>query len=182
MPDSDWGAKPLWTYYRERWAFFQTDHPGTPWMLIDNCKRVAWEGRLKAFGEVEVLGTPLVRNLVRFPGQIEDGETEGHYNYFRHYDPATGRYITSDPIGLDGVLNTYVVLCVRFVHPPLFAKAAAENACPALRDTQPSIGGGLVKPYELQPEVPPPVIVKKTSASSSVRQKAAFLLTPTLEH
>lgn len=30
-----------------------------------------------------------------------------HYNYFRDYDPAIGRYIQSDPIGLDSDLNTY---------------------------------------------------------------------------
>ena len=29
------------------------------------------------------------------------------YNYFRDYDPITGRYIESDPISLDGGLNTY---------------------------------------------------------------------------
>ena len=44
---------------------------------------------------------------LRLPGQIEDEETGLHYNYFRYYDLSTGRYITSDPIGLAGGLNTY---------------------------------------------------------------------------
>jgi RHS repeat-associated protein len=38
---------------------------------------------------------------------VKRSETGLHYNYFRKYDPAVGRYIRSDPIGLMGGANTY---------------------------------------------------------------------------
>jgi len=44
---------------------------------------------------------------LRLPGQRYDRETNLHYNYFRDYDPSLGRYGESDPIGLQGGLNTY---------------------------------------------------------------------------
>ncbi|MDR1995284.1 RHS repeat-associated core domain-containing protein, partial [Azonexus sp.] len=39
---------------------------------------------------------------LRFPGQYYDRETNLNYNYYRDYDPLTGRYIQADPIGLEG--------------------------------------------------------------------------------
>ena len=36
-----------------------------------------------------------------------DHETNTHYNYFRDYDPALGRYAQSDPKGLKAGLSTY---------------------------------------------------------------------------
>jgi RHS repeat-associated protein len=68
---------------------------------------VVWSQRQKAFGEMVVDTTSTATNQLRFPGQYFDAETGTHYNYFRDYDPASGRYVQSDPIGLRGGINTY---------------------------------------------------------------------------
>ena len=43
----------------------------------------------------------------RLAGQYFDAETGLHYNYHRYYDPATGRYLAADPIGLAGGINLF---------------------------------------------------------------------------
>jgi len=66
-----------------------------------------WQADWEPFGSVAI-GQGKLTSHIRFPGQYFDQETGLYYNYYRHYDPETGRYIESDPIGLLGGLNTYI--------------------------------------------------------------------------
>jgi RHS repeat-associated protein len=86
--------------------YFHTDHLGTPRVVADSSGAVVWQGQYRPFGNVSVTTEDVV-NPLRFPGQRDDGTSGVYYNYFRDYDPATGRYIQSDPIGLTAGLNTY---------------------------------------------------------------------------
>jgi RHS repeat-associated protein len=43
---------------------------------------------------------------LRSPGQMANSETGLYNNGFRDYDPSTGRYVQSDPIGLKGGVST----------------------------------------------------------------------------
>jgi RHS repeat-associated protein len=68
---------------------------------------VVWQWDSEAFGNKLPESSGGTEVNLRFPGQYYDSETGLYYNYFRYYDPATGRYLESDPIGLEGGLNTY---------------------------------------------------------------------------
>ncbi|WP_304941567.1 RHS repeat-associated core domain-containing protein [Marinobacterium rhizophilum] len=71
---------------------------------------MVWRWEPRPFGDSladeDPDGERLTFNL-RFPGQYFDAETGLYYNYYRNYDPAMGRYMESDPIGLNGGMNTY---------------------------------------------------------------------------
>ncbi len=86
--------------------YYINDHLGTPQQLIDGLGNIVWQAAYLPFGEAQV-GTESVVSNIRFPGQYFDGETGLHYNWNRYYDPATGRYISADPIGLQGGINLY---------------------------------------------------------------------------
>ncbi|MDD5412118.1 MAG: hypothetical protein PHF31_12015, partial [Methylobacter sp.] len=140
--------------------FVYADHLNSPRAITDRIGRVVWRWDSDPFGATaanevhddrQAIGTQkadedpdhdsheFVYNL-RFPGQYYDKETGLHYNAFRDYDPSTGRYIESDPIGLAGGVNTYGYVGgnpvnltdpLGLVAPIVAAEAAVEAAAEA---------------------------------------------------
>ena len=90
-----------------RVLYLHSDHLDTPRLASDDDQRLAWQWQSDAFGNGQPSSPDNTVVNLRFPGQYYDAESGLHYNYFRDYDPQTGRYVESDPIGLNGGLNTY---------------------------------------------------------------------------
>ena len=86
--------------------YVHADHLRTPRLITDQSGAIKWRWESSPFGEGQPESNGVAYHL-RFPGQYFDNETGLHYNYFRDYNPSTGRYIESDPIGLLGGFNTY---------------------------------------------------------------------------
>jgi RHS repeat-associated protein len=147
----------------------EADHLGTPRTVSDpNTNIVVWKWDFRAdpFGDAPAEQDPDAdgENFVyalRYPGQYFDAETGLHYNYFRDYEPGTGRYIESDPIGLAGSINTFayadsdpmretdalglqsgIPLPVPIPWPFPFPAPLPENPAPATPDySAPGVGG-----------------------------------------
>lgn len=105
---------PVSVIYDSKIYAIEADHLGTPRRVV-NATQAKWSWDLLAepFGDTAPNEDPdgdggaLVFNL-RFPGQYYDQDTKLNYNYFRDFEPGTGRYVESDPIGLRGGAGTYV--------------------------------------------------------------------------
>jgi RHS repeat-associated protein len=86
--------------------YVHADHLNTPRLINDTSNNLRWRWDSDAFGtnapSENPSGLGTFEYGLRFPGQQYDGVMGLHYNYFRDYDPTVGRYVQSDPIGLEG--------------------------------------------------------------------------------
>jgi RHS repeat-associated protein len=92
--------------------YIHVDHLNTPRLVADATGMTVWRwDQQEPFGvnvpDENPSGLGTFDLPLRLPGQYFDKETNLHYNYFRDYDAAIGRYVASDLIGLAGGLNTY---------------------------------------------------------------------------
>jgi RHS repeat-associated protein len=112
------GANPPSIFY------FHSDHINTPRVVVDRSNNLRWRWMSEPFGTTAAETNPsglgaLTFNL-RMPGQYFDSETGLFYNWHRDYDPGGGRYAQSDPIGLEGGINSYAYAkgdSLRYIDP-----------------------------------------------------------------
>ncbi|NNR73891.1 RHS element protein, partial [Escherichia coli] len=88
--------------------FYHCDHRGLPLALISEDGNTAWRGEYDEWGNQLNEENPYyLHQPYRLPGQQHDEESGLYYNRNRYYDPLQGRYITQDPIGLEGGWSLY---------------------------------------------------------------------------
>jgi RHS repeat-associated protein len=92
--------------------YVHTDQLNTPRQVTRPSDNAAmWTWNSDPFGTDAANANPAGAGTfafnLRLPGQVFDGQAGLHYNGYRDYDPATGRYVEVDPIGLHGGVNPY---------------------------------------------------------------------------
>jgi len=90
----------------DRWVHYVNDVNGIPEEIIDGSGAPVGKLSRTPFGRTRLVAGS-VSTPFRHPGQQEDAETGLHYNRFRYYDPDTGRFISPDPLGINGNFNLY---------------------------------------------------------------------------
>ncbi len=90
----------------QRFYAIITDLIGTPSELIGPDGTLAGHQQHTLWGST-TWATGGASTPLRFPGQYADPETGLHYNNHRYYDPATGAYLTPDPLGLTPAPNPH---------------------------------------------------------------------------
>ncbi|MFI9644270.1 toxin C-terminal domain-containing protein [Micromonospora sp. NPDC051925] len=78
-----------------------TDLVGTPTELVSPDGEVAWQQRTTIWGIPTHVSATGADCPLRFPGQFHDPETGASYNFHRHFGPEIGRYLSTDPLGLE---------------------------------------------------------------------------------
>ncbi|MDR0250628.1 MAG: hypothetical protein LBI35_04885, partial [Burkholderiales bacterium] len=107
------GDNPVAAIKNNQIYYVYPDHLGTPRAITDTGNNTIWYWNYdEPFGETAANENPngagvFTYNL-RFPGQYFDSETGLHYNWHRDFNPASGKYAQSDPVGLRGGLNTFL--------------------------------------------------------------------------
>lgn len=91
------------------WAAF--GHRYEVLSLTDNQGQPVWHAQYDAFGNAHIRQGADVHQPFRLAGQYYDPESGLHYNQARYYDPKLGRYLSPDPLFLEGGSTNFYAYC-----------------------------------------------------------------------
>lgn len=81
------------------------DHTGAPRAMVGKGQRVVWRAQVLGYGKASPGADNLLSLNLLGSNQYFDQETQLHYNVRRYLEPASGRYLSADPLGLVGGSN-----------------------------------------------------------------------------
>ena len=95
---------------RQQTHYFHCDQIGIPREMTDDEGNLVWFGDYYDWGKLksETNVTVTAYQSFRLQNQYADSDTGLYYNFFRYYEPHSGRFVNQDPIGLEGGDNIYL--------------------------------------------------------------------------
>jgi len=143
--------------------YVHADGLNIPRAITDANGTILWQWSLQGnpFGEQSPTSAVGYAFNLRLPGQYYDVEANSTYNAHRTFDPATGRYLQSDPKGLDAGMNTYAYVNgnpLRYTDP-----LGLDPQDPKLPNTS----------GHIEPAVPSPAVVAAMARLEGLATQAA---------
>ncbi len=123
----------------QRFFAIITDLVGTPTELVSEVGEIAWQAQVTIRKETTWNSDATAYTPIRFPGQYFDQESQLHFNFHRHYEPGTARFLSPDPLGLKPARNpaTYVT------NPHSWVAPYGLSVCPRIPDDEIPVIGSL---------------------------------------
>ena len=120
-----------------------TDQLACPTDLLSERGERVWSGERDLLG-ANVLGHNQTECTWVWPGQQHDGDVGLIYNRYRFLDPSTGRYVSSDPVGIYGGSHSYAYVTdpLRGTDPLGLSEGCGEDiSADEIRDINRAPGG-----------------------------------------
>jgi len=95
------GNRPVLMQESKQYYPIHTDHRFAPLAVTDKKRRVIWKARVGDNGASQRNSGAWMVMPLRGSNQYHDAETGLHYNLNRYMDPVVGRYLSTDPKGLE---------------------------------------------------------------------------------
>ena len=143
--------------------YVHADGLNTPRVITGASGATLWQWALQGnpFGEQSPISSAGYVFNLRLPGQYYDVEASSIYNIHRTFDPATGRYLQSDPNGLDAGMSTYAYVNgnpLRYTDP-----LGLDPQDPKLPNTS----------GHIEPAVPSPAVIAAVARLEGLATQAA---------